>query len=70
MQVPENTPDVEVGSLIAIMVEEGQDWKNVKVPASATVSAAPAAKPKETSAPAESAKPAKDTKAHGGRTTK
>ncbi|WAR02143.1 ODPX-like protein, partial [Mya arenaria] len=30
---PENTTDIKVGTLIAIMVEEGDDWQNVEVPA-------------------------------------
>ncbi|XP_052801842.1 pyruvate dehydrogenase protein X component, mitochondrial-like [Mya arenaria] len=30
---PENTTDIKVGALIAIMVEEGDDWQNVEVPA-------------------------------------
>lgn len=28
----ENTKDIKVGTLIAVMVEEGDDWQNVEVP--------------------------------------
>ncbi|XP_076450640.1 LOW QUALITY PROTEIN: pyruvate dehydrogenase protein X component, mitochondrial-like [Babylonia areolata] len=34
---PDNSQDVEVGSLIALMVEEGDDWQNVEVPGDARV---------------------------------
>ncbi|XP_069156767.1 pyruvate dehydrogenase protein X component, mitochondrial isoform X3 [Procambarus clarkii] len=30
--VPEDTKDVKVGTLIAVMVEEGEDWKAVEMP--------------------------------------
>ncbi|CAL1535101.1 unnamed protein product [Lymnaea stagnalis] len=30
---PDNTKDVSVGSLIALLVEEGEDWKNIQIPA-------------------------------------
>ncbi|CAG7678302.1 unnamed protein product [Allacma fusca] len=30
--MPENSSDVKVGTLIALMVGEGEDWKNVEVP--------------------------------------
>nr|QHB15552.1 pyruvate dehydrogenase protein X component [Bemisia tabaci] len=40
--VPENTKDVKVGTLIAIMVAEGEDWQNVSVSDGAS---APAAAP-------------------------
>nr|XP_045581434.1 dihydrolipoyllysine-residue acetyltransferase component of pyruvate dehydrogenase complex, mitochondrial-like [Procambarus clarkii] len=32
LQVPEDTKDVKVGTLIAVMVEEGEDWKAVEMP--------------------------------------
>jgi len=38
-QKPENTPDVAVGELIALIVEPGEDWKNVSIPAAAAPSA-------------------------------
>ena len=31
-QKPENTKDLKVGSLIAVMVEEGDDWQNAEIP--------------------------------------
>lgn len=34
-QVPGDTKDVKVGTLIALMVGEGEDWKDVAVPGSA-----------------------------------
>lgn len=33
--MPENSTDVKVGTLIALMVDEGDDWQNVEVPADA-----------------------------------
>lgn len=30
--IPENTKDIKVGTLIALIVSEDQDWKNVAVP--------------------------------------
>ncbi|KAI5733200.1 hypothetical protein M8J76_008863 [Diaphorina citri] len=41
--VPENTKDVKVGTLIALMVGEGEDWKDVAIPGAAAPSAAPSA---------------------------
>ena len=32
-QKPENSSEVKIGTLIAIMVEEGDDWQNVEIPA-------------------------------------
>ncbi|XP_014681973.1 PREDICTED: pyruvate dehydrogenase protein X component, mitochondrial-like [Priapulus caudatus] len=29
--VPDNTPNISIGTLIALMVEEGEDWKDVEV---------------------------------------
>ena len=40
-QKPDNSADVTVGTLIALMVDEGDDWRNVEVPAG--VEAAPKA---------------------------
>ena len=34
--MPENSQNVVVGTLIAMMVEEGDDWQNVKIPESST----------------------------------
>lgn len=33
MKVPEDAKEIKVGSLIALMVAEGEDWKSVEVPA-------------------------------------
>jgi hypothetical protein len=33
LQVPEDAKEIKVGSLIALMVAEGEDWKSVEVPA-------------------------------------
>ena len=41
-QKAENTADIKVGTLIAIMVEEGDDWQNVEIPAQPEQSSAPA----------------------------
>lgn len=30
--MPDNSTDVKVGKLIALIVEKGDDWKNVEVP--------------------------------------
>lgn len=30
--IKEDTKDIKIGTLIALMVEEGEDWKNVEVP--------------------------------------
>lgn len=51
--VPEDTKDVKVGTLIALMVEEGQDWKDVAIPGSAPAAASPAA-PQAAKTPAPS----------------
>jgi len=40
LQKPDNSADVAVGELIALIVEPGEDWKNVTVPAT---TAAPSA---------------------------
>jgi len=39
--VPDDTKDVAVGQLIALMVEEGGDWKNVEIPADGSTPAPP-----------------------------
>ena len=39
-QVPDNSTDVKVGKLIAVLVDKGDDWKNVEVPKSAEAPAA------------------------------
>lgn len=54
-QKPENSTDITVGSLIAIMVEEGDDWQNVEVPVDEAVSPASEAPPPAPSAPPTSA---------------
>ncbi|XP_059150822.1 pyruvate dehydrogenase protein X component, mitochondrial-like [Physella acuta] len=58
--VPDKTADVPVGSLIALMVEEGDDWKKVEIPAGAGLkSPASPSQSASVSAPASSgAKPA------------
>lgn len=33
VQKPENSKDVPLGTLIAVMVEEGEDWQNAEMPA-------------------------------------
>ncbi|KAH9494986.1 hypothetical protein Btru_018325 [Bulinus truncatus] len=53
---PDNTKDIPVGSLIALLVGEGEDWKNVQIPADAAVKTQAASQTvAETSAPAEAA---------------
>jgi len=39
--VPENSVDVKVGTLIALTVDEGDDWKSVEVPAGSSSSSTP-----------------------------
>ncbi|KAJ1521236.1 hypothetical protein ONE63_002921 [Megalurothrips usitatus] len=51
--MPDDSKDVKVGSLIALMVSEGEDWKTVELPSGGGAAAAPAA-----SAPASSPAPA------------
>jgi hypothetical protein len=38
LQVQEDAKDVKVGTIIALMVAEGEDWKSVEVPKSPDVS--------------------------------
>ena len=44
--MPDNSTDVKVGKLIALLVEKGEDWKSVEVPKSEEQ--APAEKKSET----------------------
>ena len=41
IQKPDNSKDVNIGTLIALVVEEGEDWKNVKIPTDETSSVVP-----------------------------
>jgi pyruvate/2-oxoglutarate dehydrogenase complex dihydrolipoamide acyltransferase (E2) component len=43
--MPENSKNVQVGALIGLMVEEGEDWQNVEVPAGGESAAPAPAKP-------------------------
>lgn len=52
--MPDNSPDVKVGKLIAVLVEKGEDWKNVEVPK--TDEKAASQKPSETKKPASKPK--------------
>jgi hypothetical protein len=46
LQVQENTKDIKVGTIIALMVAEGEDWRSVEVPLSSdTASLAPSSLP-------------------------
>jgi pyruvate dehydrogenase complex dihydrolipoamide acetyltransferase long form len=38
LSVGEDSPDIKIGQLIAVMVEEGQDWKDVEIPAQTSAS--------------------------------
>ncbi|XP_043678735.1 dihydrolipoyllysine-residue acetyltransferase component of pyruvate dehydrogenase complex, mitochondrial-like [Vespula pensylvanica] len=51
--VPEGTKDIKIGTLIALTVEEGEDWKSVEMPDAPAAPAAPAKSPTP-SAPAPS----------------
>ncbi|CAL8082529.1 unnamed protein product [Orchesella dallaii] len=55
--VPENTADVKVGTLIALTVDEGEDWKSVEVPADAEQTPAGPKSTESTSAASTSAAP-------------
>ncbi len=35
LQKAENSKDVKLGTLIGLMVDEGEDWRNVAIPADA-----------------------------------
>lgn len=39
--MPNDSKDVKVGTLIALMVNEGEDWKTVEMPSSEEGDAAP-----------------------------
>lgn len=39
--VPEDTKDIKVGTLIALMVGEGEDWKAVEIPGPGSASETP-----------------------------
>jgi pyruvate/2-oxoglutarate dehydrogenase complex dihydrolipoamide acyltransferase (E2) component len=48
VQVREDAKDIKVGTVIALMVAEGEDWKSVEVPKSSDVSSsAPSPPPSE-----------------------
>jgi len=51
MQKPDSTPDVAVGELIALIVEPGEDWKNVPIPAAAPSATVSPAAPVDSAAP-------------------
>lgn len=57
LQMEEGSRNVRLGTLIALMVEEGQDWKQVEIPPpeaaapSAPEAAAPTVPPAAPSAP-------------------
>lgn len=57
LQMEEGSRNVRLGTLIALMVEEGQDWKQVEIPPpeaaapSAPEAAAPTVPPAAASAP-------------------
>ncbi|KAL8568125.1 hypothetical protein ACOMHN_027648 [Nucella lapillus] len=53
--LPDNSQDIVVGSLIALMVEEGDDWQNVAVPDGGAT--APPAAPSGEATPAAPAQP-------------
>jgi pyruvate/2-oxoglutarate dehydrogenase complex dihydrolipoamide acyltransferase (E2) component len=55
-QVPAGSSDVKVGSLIALTVDDGIDWKNVKVPTAAR-SPAPAGSASSSPTPKSAATP-------------
>ncbi|GFS19994.1 dihydrolipoamide acetyltransferase component of pyruvate dehydrogenase complex [Elysia marginata] len=56
--VPDNTNNVKVGTLIALLVEEGDDWKSVEIPADAEKPAAASPPPSVSPAAASTAMPA------------
>ncbi|CAL8075677.1 unnamed protein product [Orchesella dallaii] len=55
--VPENTADVKVGTLIALTVDEEEDWKSVEVPADSEETPAGPKSTESTSAASTSAAP-------------
>lgn len=54
-QVQEEVKDVKVGTLIALMVAPGEDWKNVEIPSAAAPP--PPSVPSPVSAPSTKTKP-------------
>jgi pyruvate/2-oxoglutarate dehydrogenase complex dihydrolipoamide acyltransferase (E2) component len=34
LQIPEDTKDIKVGTLIGLLVAEGENWREVEIPAS------------------------------------
>ena len=57
---------MKVGTLIALMVEEGDDWKNVEIPAEAEKPAPSPAPAAAAAAPAASASTPAAAASHGG----
>ncbi|GAB1598698.1 pyruvate dehydrogenase protein X component, mitochondrial-like [Argonauta hians] len=53
--LPEDSKDIKVGRLIGLMVEEGDDWENVKVPGMTTTETASSPPPPPPPAPSASA---------------
>jgi pyruvate/2-oxoglutarate dehydrogenase complex dihydrolipoamide acyltransferase (E2) component len=56
--VPSDTKEVKIGTLIALMVEEGEDWKDVEIPTGEAAAAPSPSASKKGDAPSTSA-PAK-----------
>lgn len=61
--MPEDVKDVKVGSLIALFVEEGEDWKDVEIPADSSAPSSDSSSPSsDTSAPSsDSSVPSSDS---------
>ena len=53
LQLPDDSKDVKVGTVIALMVAEGEDWKDVEMPA--IEGAAPTPTPATEEAPRKAA---------------
>ena len=51
IQKPSGTEAVQLGTVIAVMVEEGEDWQNVEIPADDTITSAPEPPPETAAAP-------------------
>jgi hypothetical protein len=47
LQVREDAKDIKVGTIIALMVAEGEDWKSVEVPKSSDASSLAPSPPSE-----------------------
>lgn len=58
---PENTKDVKIGSLIAVMVEEGDDWKNAEIPESSDSSSDSSSESSQSSSESSQSSPSSDT---------